>query len=210
MYSVPAYFSSIQTNRSLHFLDDRSPQHPFFMMLSPPAPHSPWTAAPQYQKEFSDVKAPRGGSFDKPGKVCSRWSNICWYIWQFLMLFTNQYVSLCFRTNTGCCVSLSAPCPKPPSPSWIMRIGRGTARQIWFRLKVVFKLIFMMSYLVSQFPYYKSLFSLFFPQYFSHLRMFFHWLESKKRIGTYIVVLQNHSYIIELFNKKNTWKGNYF
>ncbi|KAG7274029.1 hypothetical protein CRUP_030751, partial [Coryphaenoides rupestris] len=36
------------------------------MMLSPPAPHAPWTAAPQYQKEFSDVKAPRDGSFNKP------------------------------------------------------------------------------------------------------------------------------------------------
>ncbi|XP_033978883.1 glucosamine (N-acetyl)-6-sulfatase (Sanfilippo disease IIID), b [Trematomus bernacchii] len=62
------YFTDLITNRSLHFLDDRSPQHPFFLMLSPPAPHSPWMAAPQYQKEFSDVKAPRGGSFDKPGK----------------------------------------------------------------------------------------------------------------------------------------------
>uniref|UniRef100_A0A3Q1ICZ6 N-acetylglucosamine-6-sulfatase n=1 Tax=Anabas testudineus TaxID=64144 RepID=A0A3Q1ICZ6_ANATE len=65
--TVLVYFS-IQTNRSLRFLDDRSPQHPFFLMLCPPAPHSPWTAAPQYQKEFVDVKAPRDGSFDKPGK----------------------------------------------------------------------------------------------------------------------------------------------
>ncbi|CAJ1070023.1 N-acetylglucosamine-6-sulfatase-like [Xyrichtys novacula] len=62
------YFTDLITNRSLHFLDDRSPQHPFFLMLSPPAPHSPWTAAPQYQKEFNTVKAPRDGSFDKPGK----------------------------------------------------------------------------------------------------------------------------------------------
>ncbi|XP_045922648.1 glucosamine (N-acetyl)-6-sulfatase (Sanfilippo disease IIID), b [Micropterus dolomieu] len=62
------YLTDLITNRSLHFLDDRSPQHPFFLMLSPPAPHSPWTAAPQYEKQFSDVKAPRDGSFDKPGK----------------------------------------------------------------------------------------------------------------------------------------------
>ncbi|XP_069022326.1 glucosamine (N-acetyl)-6-sulfatase (Sanfilippo disease IIID), b [Embiotoca jacksoni] len=62
------YLTDLIMNRSLHFLDDRSPQHPFFLMLSPPAPHSPWTAAPQYQKEFSDVHAPRDGSFDKPGK----------------------------------------------------------------------------------------------------------------------------------------------
>uniref|UniRef100_A0A3B3I1W4 Glucosamine (N-acetyl)-6-sulfatase (Sanfilippo disease IIID), b n=1 Tax=Oryzias latipes TaxID=8090 RepID=A0A3B3I1W4_ORYLA len=62
------YLTDLILNRSLHFLDDRSPQHPFFIMLSPPAPHSPWTAAPQYGKEFSNVKAPRDGSFDKPGK----------------------------------------------------------------------------------------------------------------------------------------------
>ncbi|XP_026153954.1 glucosamine (N-acetyl)-6-sulfatase (Sanfilippo disease IIID), b [Mastacembelus armatus] len=62
------YLTDLILNRSLHFLDDRSPQHPFFLLLSPPAPHSPWTAAPQYQKEFSNVKAPRDGSFNKPGK----------------------------------------------------------------------------------------------------------------------------------------------
>ncbi|KAG8010450.1 N-acetylglucosamine-6-sulfatase [Nibea albiflora] len=62
------YLTDLIANRSLNFLDNRSPQHPFFMMLAPPAPHSPWTAAPQYQKEFNDVKAPRDGSFDKPGK----------------------------------------------------------------------------------------------------------------------------------------------
>uniref|UniRef100_A0A8K9WPS1 N-acetylglucosamine-6-sulfatase n=1 Tax=Oncorhynchus mykiss TaxID=8022 RepID=A0A8K9WPS1_ONCMY len=62
------YLTDLILNRSLHFLDDRSPQRPFFIMLSPPAPHSPWTAAPQYEKNFTDVKAPRDGSFDKPGK----------------------------------------------------------------------------------------------------------------------------------------------
>ncbi|XP_060937624.1 glucosamine (N-acetyl)-6-sulfatase (Sanfilippo disease IIID), b [Limanda limanda] len=62
------YLTDLMLNRSLKFLDGRSPYHPFFLMLSPPAPHSPWTAAPQYQKEFGDVKAPRDGSFDKPGK----------------------------------------------------------------------------------------------------------------------------------------------
>lgn len=64
--------SSIQANRSLRFLEDRSPQRPFFLLLCPPAPHSPWTPAPKYQKQFADVKAPRGGSFDKPGKVRPR------------------------------------------------------------------------------------------------------------------------------------------
>lgn len=59
----------MQTNRSLTFLDYMSPQRPFFLLLSPPAPHAPWTAAPQHQKDYADVKAPRDGSFDKPGKV---------------------------------------------------------------------------------------------------------------------------------------------
>ncbi|XP_028274098.1 glucosamine (N-acetyl)-6-sulfatase (Sanfilippo disease IIID), b [Parambassis ranga] len=62
------YLTDLILNQSLRFLDDHSPQHPFFMMLSTPAPHSPWTAAPQYQKEFGNVQAPRDGSFDKLGK----------------------------------------------------------------------------------------------------------------------------------------------
>ncbi|XP_075996301.1 glucosamine (N-acetyl)-6-sulfatase (Sanfilippo disease IIID), b [Genypterus blacodes] len=61
------YLTDLIVNRSLHFLDDRSPQHPFFIMVSPPAPHSPWTPAPQYRDKFADVKAPRDGSFNKPG-----------------------------------------------------------------------------------------------------------------------------------------------
>ncbi|XP_029025052.1 glucosamine (N-acetyl)-6-sulfatase (Sanfilippo disease IIID), b [Betta splendens] len=62
------YLTDLITNRSLRFLDQRSPQHPFFLMLCPPAPHSPWAAAPQYRSHFSNVKAPRDGSFDKPAK----------------------------------------------------------------------------------------------------------------------------------------------
>ncbi|XP_056874964.1 glucosamine (N-acetyl)-6-sulfatase (Sanfilippo disease IIID), b [Takifugu flavidus] len=62
------YLTDLITNRSLTFLDNRSPQLPFFLLLSPPAPHAPWTAAPQHQKDYADIKAPRDGSFDKPGK----------------------------------------------------------------------------------------------------------------------------------------------
>uniref|UniRef100_A0A8C1YWN6 N-acetylglucosamine-6-sulfatase n=1 Tax=Cyprinus carpio TaxID=7962 RepID=A0A8C1YWN6_CYPCA len=62
------YLTDLVLNRSLHFLEERSPSHPFFMMLCPPSPHSPWTAAPHYQQTFSDVKAPRNGSFNMPGK----------------------------------------------------------------------------------------------------------------------------------------------
>ncbi|XP_077479073.1 glucosamine (N-acetyl)-6-sulfatase (Sanfilippo disease IIID), b [Stigmatopora argus] len=62
------YLTDLIANRSLQFLDNRSPQRPFFLMLAPPAPHSPWTAAPQYSKHFNDIKAPRDGSFDKAAK----------------------------------------------------------------------------------------------------------------------------------------------
>ncbi|XP_062870827.1 glucosamine (N-acetyl)-6-sulfatase (Sanfilippo disease IIID), b [Trichomycterus rosablanca] len=62
------YLTELIFNRSFIFLDSYSPQHPFFVMLCPPAPHSPWTAAPQHQSSFNDVKAPRDGSFNKPGK----------------------------------------------------------------------------------------------------------------------------------------------
>uniref|UniRef100_A0A8C2K563 N-acetylglucosamine-6-sulfatase n=1 Tax=Cyprinus carpio TaxID=7962 RepID=A0A8C2K563_CYPCA len=66
--SIHYHLPICMLNRSLHFLEERSPSHPFFMMLCPPSPHSPWTAAPHYQQTFSDVKAPRNGSFNMPGK----------------------------------------------------------------------------------------------------------------------------------------------
>lgn len=97
------FFSSMQTNRSLNFLENRSPQHPFFMMLSPPAPHSPWTAAPHYQKSFPDVKAPRDGSFDKPGKVCLFPGRRPVHTTPALLHIV--FISLLLRTSTGCCAS---------------------------------------------------------------------------------------------------------
>ncbi|XP_061656938.1 glucosamine (N-acetyl)-6-sulfatase (Sanfilippo disease IIID), b isoform X1 [Syngnathoides biaculeatus] len=62
------YLTDVIAERALRFLDNRSPQRPFFLMLAPPAPHRPWTAAPQYRTSFGDVKAPRDGSFDKTAK----------------------------------------------------------------------------------------------------------------------------------------------
>ncbi|XP_077398663.1 glucosamine (N-acetyl)-6-sulfatase (Sanfilippo disease IIID), b [Vanacampus margaritifer] len=62
------YLTDVIAERCLRFLDNRSPQRPFFLMLAPPAPHWPWTAAPQYRRRFAEVKAPRDGSFDEAGK----------------------------------------------------------------------------------------------------------------------------------------------
>lgn len=61
-------FSS-QANMSLNFLQYKSNYQPFLMMVSTPAPHSPWTAAPQYQNTFNSTKAPRDPNFNVHGKV---------------------------------------------------------------------------------------------------------------------------------------------
>lgn len=58
-----------QGNMSVEFLQQRRSNQPFFMMVSTPAPHSPWTAAPQYQSSFKLEKAPRNPSFNVHGKV---------------------------------------------------------------------------------------------------------------------------------------------
>lgn len=60
-----------QANMSVEFLQRKFYQ-PFFMMVSTPAPHSPWTAAPQYQSSFKLEKAPRNPSFNVHGKVPTR------------------------------------------------------------------------------------------------------------------------------------------
>ena len=38
--------------------------NPFLMVLSTPAPHDPFTPAPQYQNAFSNVNAPRTPAFN--------------------------------------------------------------------------------------------------------------------------------------------------
>ncbi|XP_005989490.2 N-acetylglucosamine-6-sulfatase [Latimeria chalumnae] len=62
------YLTDLLANISLDFLQYKTNYLPFFMMISTPAPHSPWTAAPQYQKSFMDVKAPRDSNFNIHGK----------------------------------------------------------------------------------------------------------------------------------------------
>uniref|UniRef100_A0A8C9SQD4 N-acetylglucosamine-6-sulfatase n=1 Tax=Scleropages formosus TaxID=113540 RepID=A0A8C9SQD4_SCLFO len=61
------YLTDVLANVSLEFLQHRSSK-PFFMMVSTPAPHSPWTAAPQYENSFASVRAPRDPSFNVHGK----------------------------------------------------------------------------------------------------------------------------------------------
>ncbi|XP_039625977.1 N-acetylglucosamine-6-sulfatase isoform X2 [Polypterus senegalus] len=59
------YLTDVLANVSMDFLEKKLNYQPFFMMISTPAPHSPWTAAPQYEKNFADVKAPRDITFNK-------------------------------------------------------------------------------------------------------------------------------------------------
>ncbi|XP_013388966.1 N-acetylglucosamine-6-sulfatase-like [Lingula anatina] len=63
------YFTDIINKRAEEFLQLQSPDSgPFFMMLSTPACHAPFTPAPQYNNSFNDTKAPRNGSFNVYGK----------------------------------------------------------------------------------------------------------------------------------------------
>uniref|UniRef100_A0A7N8XAN8 N-acetylglucosamine-6-sulfatase n=1 Tax=Mastacembelus armatus TaxID=205130 RepID=A0A7N8XAN8_9TELE len=62
------YLTDVLANMSLDFLQYKSNYQPFFMMVSTPAPHSPWTAAPQYQDRFNTTKAPRDPNFNVHGK----------------------------------------------------------------------------------------------------------------------------------------------
>lgn len=92
-YSVD-YLTDVLANVSLDFLDYKSNSEPFFMMISTPAPHSPWTAAPQYQKTFQNVFAPRNKNFNIHG------TNKHWLIRQAKTPMTNssiQFLDNAFR-----------------------------------------------------------------------------------------------------------------
>lgn len=61
---------SQQSRRAVKFIQHQNiNKNPFFMMLATPAPHSPFTSAPQYSKEFANKKAPRDKSFNVHSKV---------------------------------------------------------------------------------------------------------------------------------------------
>ncbi|MEE6480459.1 hypothetical protein FKM82_012579 [Ascaphus truei] len=88
------YLTDVLANVSLDFLDYKSNYEPFFMMISTPAPHSPWTAAPQYEKSFLNVNAPRNSNFNIHGK------DKHWLIRQAKTPMTNssiQYLDDAFR-----------------------------------------------------------------------------------------------------------------
>ncbi|KAM9402901.1 N-acetylglucosamine-6-sulfatase [Salvelinus alpinus] len=82
------YLTDVLTNMSLDFLQYKSNYRPFFMMVSTPAPHAPWTSAPQYQDRFKDLKAPRDPNFNVHGK------DKHWLIRQAKTPMTNSSIDL--------------------------------------------------------------------------------------------------------------------
>ncbi|XP_045074785.1 N-acetylglucosamine-6-sulfatase isoform X2 [Coregonus clupeaformis] len=82
------YLTDVLTTMSLDFLQYKSNYRPFFMMVSTPAPHSPWTSAPQYQDRFKDLKAPRDPNFNVHGK------DKHWLIRQAKTPMTNSSIEL--------------------------------------------------------------------------------------------------------------------
>ena len=72
LFSVyTSIISDPQGRRAVNFIDNTLDEtgSPFFMMLSTPASHAPFTSAPQYSKCFSNISAPRNGSYNQRSKV---------------------------------------------------------------------------------------------------------------------------------------------
>ena len=74
------------------------------MMLSTPAPHEPFTPAPQYSNAFSDMKAPRNGSYNVkavvkifiriiPLSLFFRFDNVLFHLLQFDHFFKSYFMN---------------------------------------------------------------------------------------------------------------------
>lgn len=65
------YLTDVLKNRTVEVIKYRAlveENQPFFLMISTPAPHSPWNAAPQYQDKYSDQDAPKTASYNYHGQ----------------------------------------------------------------------------------------------------------------------------------------------
>ena len=68
--NIVQVYVPFQNRRATEFLDQQSTDRgPFFMMLSTPAAHAPFTPAPKYHDMFVDKQAPRTPNFNIHGKV---------------------------------------------------------------------------------------------------------------------------------------------
>ena len=69
--AIHYYFQNRKANIFLKMRNLNPNRSPFFMMLSTPSCHAPFTPAPQYNNTFSDKMAPRTPSFNTHGDVSS-------------------------------------------------------------------------------------------------------------------------------------------
>lgn len=68
------YLTDVIRIKSLNFLKTRDPSKPFFAMISPPAPHAPFTPAPRHESAFPTVNALRTPNFNIPsGPLDKHW-----------------------------------------------------------------------------------------------------------------------------------------
>lgn len=59
------YLTDVLSDYSMEFLNQKFVQdEPFFMMITPPAPHAPFIPAPRHKDEFPGVKAVRNPAFN--------------------------------------------------------------------------------------------------------------------------------------------------
>jgi len=61
------YLTDLLGREATSFLSSTDPSRPFLMVLATPASHAPFTPAPQYADEFSDMEAPRLPSYNQEG-----------------------------------------------------------------------------------------------------------------------------------------------
>lgn len=67
------YLTDVIFSEAVHFLKNRNSESPFFMFLSPPAPHAPFTPSPQYSERFMNISVPRTPSFNFYGGKGKHW-----------------------------------------------------------------------------------------------------------------------------------------
>ena len=76
------YLTDVIGRKAADFLDayeilrdqkEEKTMNPFLMVLSTPAPHAPFTPAPQYENAFPDLTAPRTPNYVDNGNVQKHW-----------------------------------------------------------------------------------------------------------------------------------------
>lgn len=67
------YLTNVIANKAVEFLSRQNGSKPFFLMLSPPAPHAPFTPVPWYKSKYQNISAPETPNFNIPGGHTKHW-----------------------------------------------------------------------------------------------------------------------------------------